>query len=130
MEFDFHGVKIRLHGAQQPNFSRLTMAALKKHLRAQHTSQSFYLSIVMAPLGNEMNLKMASTLSTSAPPPFLHSLQDMLTHFYDIFSFPESLPPACDFDHQIPLLPNTTPANIQSYQYPHFLEDGDQMAYW
>jgi hypothetical protein len=57
--------------------------------------------------------ELANTLDT--PP----DLTKVLHEFADIFSEHEGLPPHISDDHNIPLLPNSKPPNIQPYRLSH-----------
>jgi len=47
------------------------------------------------------------------PPP----IQQLIDSNADLFAEPSSLPPRCEVDHQIPLLPGSQPVNVRPYRY-------------
>jgi hypothetical protein len=44
-------------------------------------------------------------------------IQNLLKEFQDVFEQPTTLPPHRFYDHQIPLLPNSTHVNARPYKY-------------
>lgn len=44
----------------------------------------------------------------------------VLEQFSSVFTVPVGMPPCCEFDHRIHLLPNTKPVNVCPYRYPYF----------
>jgi hypothetical protein len=44
-------------------------------------------------------------------------IQELLCHFMEILSEPQSLPPRRVVDHQIPLIPGAQPVNVRPYHY-------------
>lgn len=85
MEFECHGAHVRLHGAQHPTYIALTMTALKQQMRVQPHSQYFHLSIVMDLAGNAQITMITPSLLLNSPTSLIHSLQEILTSFTDIF---------------------------------------------
>jgi hypothetical protein len=49
-----------------------------------------------------------------------NELLPVLDQFQSVFGEPTTLPPMRQFDHQIPLLPNSKPVNLRPYRYSHF----------
>ena len=47
-------------------------------------------------------------------------VEDVLKQFEDVFAEPKSLPPNHMLDHEIHLIPNSTPVSVRPYRYPHF----------
>jgi hypothetical protein len=50
-------------------------------------------------------------------------LDRLLNSYSDVFAAPTRLPLACNCDHRIHLLPNTTPMAVRLYQYPQLQKD-------
>ena len=56
-----------------------------------------------------------STLESSTSP----DLQKVLDNHSKVFETPKGLPPICDHDHAIHLIPGIVPPNIRPYRYPY-----------
>eukprot|EP00253_Pinus_taeda_P031574 PITA_31574 len=56
-----------------------------------------------------------STLESSISP----DLQKVLDNHSKVFETPKGLPPICDHDHFIHLIPRSVPPNIMPYRYPY-----------
>ncbi|GJT20806.1 triose phosphate/phosphate translocator, chloroplastic-like protein [Tanacetum coccineum] len=55
------------------------------------------------------------------------AVEDLLIEYADVFSMPNALPPKISHDHQIPLLPNTSPINIRPYRHPANQKDAIEL---
>lgn len=51
------------------------------------------------------------------------NLAQLLTHYSTIFSIPQGLPPPCNQDHHIHLLPSSQRINVRPYRYPQCHKD-------
>nr|GEX51401.1 Ty3/gypsy retrotransposon protein [Tanacetum cinerariifolium] len=54
---------------------------------------------------------------TNPEDPHIHNLLNEYSH---VFYSPTSLPPQRNYDHHIPLAPNTSPVDVRPYHYPHY----------
>jgi hypothetical protein len=50
-------------------------------------------------------------------------VQEALKEFQDVFEDPKGLPPEREYDHSIPLLPNSIPFNAKPYRYSPLHKD-------
>ncbi|GJS76205.1 retrotransposon-related protein [Tanacetum coccineum] len=55
------------------------------------------------------------------------TVEDLLIEYADVFSMPNALPPKRSHDHQIPLLPNTSPNNIRPYRHHQNQKDAIEL---
>ncbi|PWA81057.1 hypothetical protein CTI12_AA191120 [Artemisia annua] len=58
-------------------------------------------------------------IDINTTPVIPNQLQPLIDKYQGIFHEPTGLPPFRSTSHSIPLLPNSTPPNIQPYRYPH-----------
>ena len=49
----------------------------------------------------------------------LAQLNELLTEFCDLFQQPTGLPPICNYDHRINLMPDSGPMVVRPYRYAH-----------
>jgi len=81
---------------------------VKRSVQTNALSSLFQLQIIPSP-------------STTLEPPHTNPTIDTLLQKFDtLFNHTPSLPPTRPTDHQIHLIPNTTPVNVRPYRYPYF----------
>jgi hypothetical protein len=61
-----------------------------------------------------------NTVNIQTAPP---EIQSVLDDFTDVFQIPTTLPPSCEYDHTVTLLPNATPVNSRPYRYSPLRKD-------
>jgi len=97
------GHKIRLVGHQthQPTIHQMSLHTLHKWIK-----------------GNAVwAMAVVDTFSQDSLSPPPDQVQQLLSQYQDVFSDPKTTPPQRFHDHQIPLLPGTTPINSRPYRY-------------
>ena len=106
MEFDWEREHIQLQGEKQLS-QQVSMNQLRK---LQHTRViSFMFHITM--MTNQVH---------DCQQALQEDIHQLLTEFEDVFAEPTTLPPHRQLDHEIHLIPNSTPVNVRPYRYPHF----------
>ena len=60
------------------------------------------------------SLEVPTSKSSISP-----DLQKVLDNHSKVFNTPKGLPPICDHDHVIKLIPGSVPPNIRPYRYPY-----------
>lgn len=97
-----------------------TTYTLQGLVTAQPTFQACHSIQPLSP-NNHPFLNPTPTIETSlSPPPSTHpAIVSLLIQYQHLFSVPSGLPPQCQIDHKIPLLPNTTLVNVYPYRYLH-----------
>ena len=53
----------------------------------------------------------------------LKAIKEVLAQHQRVFGLMIELPPSCDIDHAIQLIPGGSPANVRPYRYPHILKN-------
>ena len=67
---------------------------------------------------------MVENIPSTAPNPHPAAIQELLHQYQDVFTEPHQLPPHRFYDHQIPLIPGSTPVNFRPYKYsPHHKDE-------
>lgn len=120
MEFESGGTRVRLHGVQQPDKQDTTHTSLRRNAKNHITGEFLHISISLIDQDHNQISKLSTDGETTAPTVFTEQLQQLLTQYEDIFSFPAGLPPVREFDHKIPLLPGVAPVNVRPYRYPYY----------
>ena len=65
-------------------------------------------------IGQLCSLEVPTSKSSISP-----DLQKVLDNPSKVFETPKGLPPVCDRDHAIHLIPGSVPPNIRPYRYPY-----------
>lgn len=71
------------------------------------------------PIDNHDSLASNSPILKTIP----QDLAKILQHYAQAFAIPQGLPPNCNHDHHIHLMPNSIPINLKPYCYPHFQKE-------
>lgn len=107
MDFTIDHKQICLRGNSA--FARHAVRANRLHV-VEDIEQSWLLLQVEA-------TELGSLHSTVLPLPA--DLESLLIEFSDLFVLSVGLPPHWNVDHQIPMLPDTTPISVRPYRYNH-----------
>ena len=113
MQFDDHGNHIRLKGLQEPSFSSLIFSQFKRLEQTNAVATYYHMSVT--PLATTQE-----PIHPSVGHDFRDNLERLLHEYSDVFALPKGLPPQRQFDHHIPLLPDSAPVNVRPFRYPHF----------
>ena len=114
MTFHYEGAQVILHGMNLTQLSQLSLAQLKRAEQTTVVASLFHISMLAI-------LESSSSQTPSAPTPEVAMAQrSILDQFTLVFATPKGLPPSREFDHSIPLLPDTTPINVHPYRYSYY----------
>ncbi|RVW75982.1 hypothetical protein CK203_052825 [Vitis vinifera] len=75
MEFDYKGVKTKLHGLTQPSIAQMTLNPLSRSLQTDSIAHFYLLSVDHVPTSTEPKI------GVQAPPHFRQQLQSLLNQF-------------------------------------------------
>lgn len=103
------GKSVRLVGTVSPN---ITLISCHQLTRLNHTNDIVEY-LLLAP-------KSDCPEQTSVEQIKHPAIVELLSKFPNIFATPKDLPPSCNLDHHITLLPQSQPVNVKPYRYPHF----------
>ena len=104
MKFSVEGKEVELRGIARNLGNIISSNSMTKFLKKEQQG-------VIAQL---CSLDV-STLESSISP----DLQIVLDNLSKVFETPKGLPPICDRDHVIHLIPGSVPPNIRPYKYPY-----------
>ena len=102
MSFKEGEVTQTLHGIKQPGLSALT----GKNFHHMHDTG--------------LLLQMVAVHDHETPTKHSLDLTKIVNKFTQVFEPPNSLPPSCTHDHQIPLQRHSAPVNVRPYRYPYY----------
>ncbi|XP_077219649.1 uncharacterized protein LOC143853808 [Tasmannia lanceolata] len=117
MDFTWPGKPVKIVGTSELNPCPLQASHLKCLSKTDSIATCFQL-ICMDHHTNQPSLIDGGNNYIPADLPL--PIPNVLHHFSKLFQEPKGLPPQRDSDHQIHLLPGSTPVNVQPYHYPHF----------
>jgi hypothetical protein len=106
MRFRHEGARITLRGVQ-PQLEQCS-AVSAQNLKSLIKKGEVYQILELYNIGE-------NTVSISEHIPA--AIQQVVQEYNKLFEEPHSLPPQRKFDHQIPLIPGTTPVNCRPYRY-------------
>ena len=104
MKFSAEGKEVKLRGITGKPGKIISSNGMKKLLKKEQRG-------VIA----QLHSLDVSILKSSISP----DLQKVLDNHYKVFETPKGLPPICDHDHAIHLIPGSVPPNIRPYRYPY-----------
>eukprot|EP00253_Pinus_taeda_P002660 PITA_02660 len=78
------------------------------------------LSIPMGGVDIVLGVQWLQSMDVSTPESSISpDLQIVLDNHSKVFETPKGIPPVCDYDHAIHLIPGSVPPNIRPYRYPY-----------
>ena len=113
MTFTHEGAQVTLHGMKPAQLSQFSLTQLKRAEQTTSIASLYHISMILP----ESSCSSFPSAPTSEVTVVLRSLLDT---FAPVFATPIGLPPSREFDHSIPLLPDTAPINIRPYRYPYY----------
>lgn len=96
---------------------RITLKGLKDALSACPKLEVRKLRGLIRKGGIAQVIQLCPLLENSQSSNVPDEVQQLVDSKASLFKEPDSLPPARDFDHQIPLIPGVKPVNIKPYRY-------------
>ncbi|GJZ44771.1 ty3-gypsy retrotransposon protein [Tanacetum coccineum] len=114
LEFDYKGKRLKLKGLQTPSLHQITMNQFRKLAQSDSIVSYFHLTM------EAHSTTRDSPIHSKPDSPFSTALTDLLSEFDIVFNKPTQLPPSRSCDHQINLVPSTSPISVRPYRYPHF----------
>ena len=115
MSFTYMGRPVKFHSDAPFKPNPLSIPQIKRSTQTNSFSSFFHLQLLNS--DNNSPSPPTPTPTTSSTPP---QILDLLTEFRHLFDASPTLPPPCNTDHQIHLLPNSTPVNVRPYRYPYY----------
>jgi len=105
-------VEFKVDAPPKPN--DISAQQVKRILQIHATAGFFHIRMLpTTPSSNSSN-------SHAIPNHPIHQISTLLKKYSKLFQKPASLPPSCRIDHQIHLIPNSSPVYVRLYRYPHF----------
>jgi len=122
MHFHHQGHLITLHGTINSLTTPATYHQIQRmmHTKAVAACHSIEMLTHEPAITNHDSLASDSPILKTIPQDRVHILQ----HYAQAFALPQGLPPNCNHDHHIHLMPNSTPINVKQYRYPRFQKEG------
>ncbi|PNX92763.1 Ty3/gypsy retrotransposon protein [Trifolium pratense] len=111
MTFTLAGQPITFHSDAPFKPNDVSLPQMKRCVQTHALSSLFQLQILPS-----LSQQNEPVTITSPQPPELTSL---LTNFTQLFDQPPKLPPNRHTNHQIHLIPNSSPVNVRPYRYPY-----------
>ena len=107
MKFSMEGKEVELRGIAGKSGKVISSNGMTKLLKKEQRG-------VIAQL---CSLDVSTSESSISP-----DLQKVLENHSKVFETPKGLPPICDHDHSIHLIPGSVPPNMKTYRYPYAQE--------
>jgi len=113
MAFTYMSQAVKFHSDAPFKPNPLSIPQIKRSTQTNFVSSLFQLQLI----NSDNNSPSIPKPTISSTPP---QLLDLLTKFQLLFDTSPTLPPPRNTDHQIHLLPNSTPVNVRPYRYPYY----------
>ncbi|WVZ01111.1 hypothetical protein V8G54_027180 [Vigna mungo] len=114
MKFIRDGKFVEFKADAPPKPSDISAQQVKRILQTRGAAGFFHIRILRTTTSQILpNTQIA-------PTHHMPQIATLLHKYSQLFQKPTSIPPSRSMDHQIHLLPNSSPVSVRPYRYPHF----------